>query len=114
MIAVSSGYHGVGRLANDHPDWLPIAAACYRLAQEMERFCGAWVRDDLIQNGWSGMTYGGMYGGRPVLIFPGLGLLGRYGIIQSEYSTRRGNRAYWTMPDPEGVAKALRELRIKP
>lgn len=101
-----SGYEAVMRLARDPEvkvqpaffgkeiDWLAVVRACYEEAERLggERFAGAWIVDKV---GW----------------FPGLKKLERYGVLKKEGETvRGGRRAYWTMPDREGVARALREL----
>jgi hypothetical protein len=52
------------------------------------------------------------WGSATAQIFPGLGLLLRYGILKREDTSRRGKRAYYTMIDSEEVARALRELGI--
>jgi len=90
------GYEGVKRLAKERPDWLSIVKACYEIAGEIEsgEFAGSWVNDKL-GGGWN---------------FPSLRLLVRYEILKHEYSTRQKARAYYTMPDREGVGRALREL----
>lgn len=49
---------------------------------------------------------------RGIRWFPNLRLLVSYGILKHEDTTRGGRRAYYTMPDPEGVEKALRELEL--
>ena len=80
-----------------HLDWLKIVKACYEEAKASNggRFAGAWVRHKV--GGW----------------FPGLKKLEREGILKKEgESTRGGRRAYYIMPDPNGVQKALHELRL--
>ena len=99
-------YHGVLRLADEHPrsnrssthpqvDWMGVVRACYDVATERpgQAFAGAWV---LRRHGsW----------------LPNLRLLAGYEIVRKEgESTRGGRRAYWVMPDPEGVNRALTEL----
>lgn len=99
-------YEGVMRLAREHPfkakgglpafdvDWLKVVKGCYEEARRFEgrSFAGAWVVDKV---GW----------------FPGLRMLEKYGILKKEGETvRGGRRAYWTMPDMDGVGRALREL----
>lgn len=99
-------YEGVMRLAREHPfkakgglpafdvDWLKVVKGCYEEARRLEgrSFAGAWVVDKV---GW----------------FPGLRMLEKYGILKKEGETvRGGRRAYWTMPDMDGVGRALREL----
>lgn len=99
-------YEGVMRSAREHPfkakgglpafdvDWLKVVKGCYEEARRLEgrSFAGAWVVDKV---GW----------------FPGLRMLEKYGILKKEGETvRGGRRAYWTMPDMDGVGRALREL----
>ena len=98
-------YQGVMRLAEEHRlskpspvtpqvDWLRVVKGCHEEALRCggARFAGAWVRERV---GW----------------FPGLRPLARYGILVPEGEpTRGGARRYWRMPDPDGVARALREL----
>lgn len=40
---------------------------------------------------------------------PGLKKLAAYGILKRTETTRSGRRAYYIMPDPEGVGRALKE-----
>ena len=96
-------YDGVMRLAREHPftkggmfdvDWLRVVKGCYEEAKRLEgkSFACAWVVNRV---GW----------------FPGLRMLEKYGILKKEGETvRGGRRAYWVMPDMDGVARALREL----
>ena len=101
------GYQGVMRLAREHPfnpnksgppvfnvDWLKVVRGCNKVAKKYggKSFPGAAVADEV---GW----------------FPGLRMLEKYGILKKEGETvRGGRRAYWTMPDMDGVGRALREL----
>ena len=92
-----SGYDAVRILAKERPDWLPIVRACLEEAKDTKgRFAGAWVRSKAEKYG--------------INWFPGLRLLVGYGILKHEDTTRSGRRAYYTMPDCEGVEKALQEL----
>jgi hypothetical protein len=94
------------RLAKEHPrsepsswypdgiDWLRVVKGCYEEALTIKGspFAGAWVE---ARVGW----------------FPGLKMLATYGIVKKSGETvRAGTRAYWIMPDIEGVESALREL----
>ena len=103
---MSSGYLGVRRLAKEHPDWLPIVKASLKLAKEHVEFAGSWVLQELSKTDWPGLKFGN----KKIKWFPGLRLLVGYGVLKHEDTTRGGRRAYYTMPDPEGVEKALREL----
>lgn len=92
----------VMRLANERPDWIAaLSAACVtaRIAEDFSGdFAGAWVLDELErQNGTRWL--------------PGLRTLATYGLIEkSGPSTRGGRRAYYRMPDRQGVEMALEEL----
>jgi hypothetical protein len=97
-MQVSSGYSAVKRLARERPDWLPIVEACLEESRDTKggEFAGAWV---LWRAKKSGITW-----------FPNLRLLVSYGVLNHTDTTRGGRRAYYTMPDPDGVESALREL----
>ena len=98
MKMISSGYNAVQRLARERPDWLPIVEACLEEAKETKGgFAGAWVLQRANKKGIT--TW-----------FPNLRLLVGYGILKHEDTTRGGRRAYYTMPDMDGVDRALREL----
>jgi len=99
--AVSSVYVAVKRLAREKPDWLPIVAACRRLALTTDTFAGRWVHNDLEKHGWSGL-------------FTGLKMLESYGIVEHVKTTRAEQRAYWKMPDIAAVTVALFELGVAP
>jgi hypothetical protein len=102
LMALTDGYQAVMRLANDREKsemWLPVVAAAYRQAVRTTpyggEFAGAWVLGEL--GGW----------------VPNLRLLAALEIIEkSGDSTRGGRRAYYRMPDVEGVKRALVELRL--
>jgi hypothetical protein len=91
----------VGRLAREHPEWLPVLEAAVAVARNVEahggEFAGAWVVDELARRGsrrW----------------IPNLRILVSYGLLEkSGPSTRSGRRAYYRMPDRAGVEKALAE-----
>jgi hypothetical protein len=106
-----SSHDAVLRIADELPDWLPIVEGCLKEERQTQGsgFCGRWVLNDLTGDNWTGLTYRTTR----VQSFPGLSTLVRRGILQHRSSmptTRGGRRAYYTMPDPEGVEKALREL----
>lgn len=97
---ITSGYNAVKRLAREHSGWLPIVEACLEEAKITRgEFAGAWV---LKQAKKKGINW-----------FPNLRLLVGYGILKHEDTTRGGRRAYYIIPDPEGVARALQEIRKK-
>ena len=97
---MSDGHDGAVRLAKEYPnyrnpydngnDWLVIVRRCYEITEKTEEFAGAWIAKD----GW----------------FPSLRTLARYGILVKLETSRGGRRAYYKMPDREGVGRALREL----
>ena len=94
------GYNAVKILAREHQNWLLIVQACLEEAKDTKgQFAGTWVLKKAKEKGidW----------------FPGLRLLVRYGILKHEDTTRGGRRAYYTMPDCEGVEKALQELETE-
>lgn len=91
---------GVRRLANEHPEWLPVLEAAVAVAANVEghggEFAGAWVVDELARRG------------RPRWI-PNLRILVGFGLLEkSGASTHGGRRAYYRMPDRTGVEKALK------
>ncbi len=95
-----SGYNAVMRLARERPDWLPVVQACLEEARENKgEFAGTWVLERVKKLG--------------IKWFPNLRLLVGYAILKHEDTTRGGRRAYYTMPDREGVEKALQELKLK-
>jgi len=97
---MSIAYNAVKRLAREKPSWLPIVKACLQEAKESKgEFAGAWVLETLNKSGGKGW-------------FPNLRPLVAYGILKHEQTTRGGRRAYYTMPDIQGVEKALKELNF--
>jgi len=93
----------VGRLAREHPDWLPVLEAAVAVAANAEahggEFAGAWVVDELGRRG------------APRWI-PNLRILVSYGLIEkSGPSTRGGRRAYYRIPARAEVEKALEAWR---
>lgn len=93
----------VRRLAVERPDWLPVLEAAAAVAARTEahggEFAGALVLGELAARG--GPSW-----------INNLRLLTTYGLIEkSGDSTRGGRRAYYRMPDREGVERALEKLR---
>lgn len=88
-----TAYKGTKRMIKEHPNWLPVIEAALECAKENGEFPGSWVLEKVKK--W----------------YPGLRILVRYGILKHEDTTRSGRRAYYTMPDQEGVRKALQEER---
>ncbi len=94
----SIGYKGVKRLGREKPEWIPIVEACLEEAKESKGdFAGAWVLERAKKKG--------------VSWFPNLRTLVSYGILKRTDVTRGGRRAYYIMPDIEGVEKALKEIK---
>jgi len=94
----SSGYKGVKRLAHENPKWLPIIEACLEEAKRCKgEFAGSWVLKTAKK--------------KDILWFPNLRTLASYGILKRTDVTRSGRRAYYIMPDVEGVEKALGEIK---
>jgi hypothetical protein len=102
---LQSGYLPTKRLAVEKPQWIPILECIVELVREFEsqgfgkEFCGSWVLNKAVKKG--------------IKWFPGLRTLVAYGILQKTYTTRGGRRAYYIMPDIEGVEKALQEIKGK-
>jgi hypothetical protein len=101
-----SGYDAVRILARERPGWLPIIEASLRCAKQYNKFAGKWVLEELNKSGWLGFRSGS----KSVKWFPGLRTLVAYGILNREGTAKGGRGAYYSVPDPEGVEKALREL----
>ena len=93
-------YDGVKRLSEERPDWIPIVMECLECAQKYKRFAGSWVLSGLAEK-------------RKEKVWkPGLRTLVAYGILNKVDTSRGGRRAYYIMPDIEGVKKALQELYL--
>jgi len=101
------GYRAALRLGREQPGWIPAMGASLVLARRAAKdtynlgheFAGAWVLDELqrrvSKDAW----------------FPNLRILVSYGVLEkSGESTRGGQRAYYRMPDPDGVSRALSDL----
>jgi hypothetical protein len=104
---VLDGYRAGLRLGREQPGWIPAVRASLVLARRAAKdsnnlgheFAGAWVLDELqrrvSKDAW----------------FPNLRTLVSYGVLEkSGESTRGGQRAYYRMPDPDGVSRALSDL----
>lgn len=99
----------IRRLAVENPDWMLVLDAALAVAERSQahggEFAGAWVLAEVQARGGPGW-------------FPNLRILVSYGLLEkSGASTRGGRRAYYRMPDREGVAQALaawRRERIAP
>ncbi len=93
-------YAGTKRLAKERPDWIPIVRECLECAREYNEFAGSWVLKRLEEKK------------KKKIWKPGLRTLVKYGILKRTRTSRGGRRAYYIMPDPEGVERALRELGL--
>ena len=86
------------RLVQERPEWLAAVEASYRRAVKLQpfggEFAGAWVVQDL--GSW----------------LPNLRPLARAGILEKTDTSRGGRRAYYRMPDTEGVRRALSDLGV--
>ncbi len=92
------------RLAADRPDWLPVLWAALQRAKKAAPYGGVFAGRYVLQELSHAM-------GRPAWA-PGLRPMATYGLLQKEgESSRGGQRAYYRMPDPGGVERALGELR---
>ena len=95
----TSGYSAVKRLKAEQPRWLPIVEASLEIARELGEFAGSWVLNKVKEKG--------------INWFPNLRTLTSYGILKRTDTARGGRRAYYIMPDPDGVEKALSEINTK-
>lgn len=90
------------QLFREYPNWMPIVMAAFEEVSEVKslRFAGAWVLERAKKHG--------------VHWVPNLKKLVAYGILQKEGdSSRGGRRAYYSMPDKEGVQKAIAQIGAK-
>lgn len=87
-----SSYTAVKEIAREKPEWIAVVQACYEVAGKTEEFAGAWVLKRLGH--W----------------VPSLRTLASRGILQKTDTSRGGRRAYYCMPNREGVGRALEEL----
>src|SRR5581483_7196726 len=95
----NKGYLGTIRLLHDNPGWAPIVAAALEKAKALNGsgMAGSWVLALAKERG--------------ILWLPNLRRLVSYGILEKEgESVRGGRRAYYIMPDIQGVQKALEEM----
>ncbi|HVA39648.1 MAG TPA: hypothetical protein VNF49_03225 [Candidatus Binataceae bacterium] len=102
MDSTIDGYSAVKRFIRDHPDWTQIVMACLIEADSTRdspgEFAGAWVLQKAKDRG--------------VAWFPNLRPLVTYEILKRTGGSRGGRRAYYMMPDPEGVKRALAEIGV--
>jgi len=91
-----SGHAPVIRLAAEDREWLPLVKSAWELANQFgNHFSGKWVLER-AQAGW----------------FPNLKPLVTRGILEREYGTASGKKAYYRFSDFEGSGRALRELGL--
>ena len=95
-----STYASVKRLADERPDWIPIVKECLECAQKYKEFAGNWVLRNLEKKT------------KKKVWKPGLRTLVAYGILKKIDTSKDRRKAYYIMPDPEGVKKALHELGL--
>ena len=96
----TEGYVTTRRFLRDHPSWLDVVEACVIEANRTKGdFAGAWALNEAKKSGraW----------------FPNLRPLVSYGILRKTDVSRGGRRAYYVMPDVEGVREALREATVE-
>lgn len=100
----SNGYKAVKRLAIERKEWIPIVNTVLEVYKNLQgignkdEVAGAWVFNRAKEQG---------------LKFNNLRLLVSYAILQKEGTSRGGRRAYYSIIDPEGVERALRELEMR-
>lgn len=90
-----SSYEAAMKLMRERSAWLPIIKICYDMAGETQEFAGAWVYEQLGRQ-W----------------FPSLRPLALRGILEKVDISRGGRRAYYRMPDREGVGRALQDAEM--
>lgn len=98
MQKQSHGYEAVIHLLRDHPEWHPVIMAALEEAKTIKsnRFAGTWILNRAKKHG--------------VQWIPNFRKLVLYGILQKNgESSRGGRRSYYSMPDIDGVEKALKE-----
>ncbi len=95
---ITTGYISTKRFLRDYPEWLPVLRACVAEAERTRgEFAGAWVFQEAQKLG--------------VPWFPNLRSLASYGILRRTDVSRGGRRAYYAMPDIDGVRAALKEFQ---
>ena len=94
-----SGYSAAKKLMEEKPEWYPIVSESLKAAKKYGEFAGSWVVKEIREKGET-FPFG-----------PGLKTLAAIGILKRTETTRSGRRAYYIMPDPEGVERALGEVK---
>jgi len=104
LLMKSRGYIGTKRLVADRPDWIEVVEECLKTSDEAQRYNGEFPGARV----WKVMKEKNKY------LFPNLKPLVTYGILRKTDSSRGGRRAYYVMPDRNGVRRALTELNEEP
>jgi len=94
-----SGYGATKRLLDEKPKWLPIVIEALDAAKKYREFAGSWVVKEIREKGEI-FPFG-----------PGLKTLAAFGILKKTQTSRSGRQAHYIMPDPEGVEKALKDIK---
>src|SRR5271157_2314103 len=95
--SLTESYLATRRFLRDHPDWLDVVRACVVEATRCRgEFAGAWVLREAKKSGRDWL--------------PNLRPLVSCGILCRTDVTRGGRRAYYVMPDIEGVKMALMDI----
>lgn len=93
-----SSYGAVKKLLEEKPEWFPIVSEALKAALKYEEFAGSWVLREIREKG------------EFYPLGPGLRTLAAFGILKRTVTSRGGRRAYYIMPDPDGVQRALIEI----
>src|SRR6266852_9863705 len=95
-LPTTTGYIATKRFLRDYPERLLVVRACIAEAERTRgEFAGRWVLQEAKKSG--------------VEWFPNLRSLASYGILRRTDVSRGGRRAYYAMPDVEGVKAAVKE-----
>lgn len=94
---MTSGYSGTKRLLEKKPEWFPVVKESLEASKKYREFAGKWILENLREKK------------KDYPIGPGLKTLSAFGILKRTNTSRGGRRAYYVMPDPSGVEKALKE-----
>ena len=94
-----SGYGATKKLLEEKPEWFPIISEALEATKKYEEFAGSWVLREIREKG------------KYYPLGPGLKTLTASGILERTQTSRSGRRAYYVMPDPEGVGRALGEVK---
>lgn len=92
-----SGYSATKKFLEEKPKWFQIVQETLEAAKKYGEFAGSWVLREVREKG------------EFYPLGPGLRTLAAFGILERTQTSRSGRRAYYVMPDLEGVEKALKE-----